>query len=42
MPNIIITVEFDEQWIKKMLEIVLPVHNELNALYLELKDKELI
>lgn len=42
MPNIIITVEFDEQWIKKMLEIVLPVHSELNALYLELKDKELV
>jgi putative phage-type endonuclease len=42
MPNFILTVPFDEVWVSKMLEVVLPVHDELQKLEEQFKNKETV
>jgi len=42
LPSIIITIPFDEVFVSKMLEVVLPIHDELQELYNQFKGKETI
>lgn len=42
MPNVIITIPFDEVWVSKMLEVVIPAHDKLKQLYEQFNNKETI